>query len=257
MRALLLAIGSLGLVWGIFEIPRSEAADDFRDIEGRTLRFEAFSRTTTTRALEDQASQNLSACETHAQRALLLMEMPLAEAALQSGATNEFDQRIHSLETRSRRILSCTPRESFVWLLMFDLEVLHGRLNEQSFNLLAMSYETSPSEAWISIRRIIVAMPLVLIAPGPVRTKILLEFQQLIRNGFVADASRSYLNASGPIQALLQTQIKELDAPGQRAFAETLQKLGSQGSFPNGGRSIHRGKKEARVITGKRYRLLD
>jgi len=53
-------------------------------------------------------------------------------------------------------------------------------LNEQSFNLLAMSYETSPNEAWISIRRIIVAMPVVLAAPEPVRQKILFEFQQLI-----------------------------------------------------------------------------
>ena len=125
------------------------------------------------------------------------MEMPLAEAALRSGAANEFDQRIQSLEARSRRILSCTPRDSFVWLLVFDLEVLHGRLNEHSFNLLAMSYETSPNEAWISIRRIIVAMPLVLIAPDPVRKSILFEFQQLIRNGFLEDAVRSYMKAPG------------------------------------------------------------
>jgi len=99
-------------------------------------------------------------------------------------AAGEFDQRVQSLEARSRQVLSCTPRESFVWLLAFNLEVLHGRLNEQSFNLLAMSYETSPNEAWISIRRIIVAMPLILVAPEPVRQKILFEFQQLIRNGF-------------------------------------------------------------------------
>ena len=101
------------------------------------------------------------------------MEMPLAEAALRSGAANEFDRRIQSLETRVRQVLGCTPRESFVWLLAFNLEVLHGRLNERSFDLLAMPYETSPNEAWISIRRIVVAMPLVLSAPEPVRHKIL------------------------------------------------------------------------------------
>jgi hypothetical protein len=132
-RALTVAIGCLGLVWGIFELPRSEAADDFREIESRLLRFETFSRTTATRTLEDQTFQSLSPCETHSQHAMLLMEMPLAEAALRSGAANEFDQRVQSLETRSRRILGCTPRDSFVWLLAFDLEVLHGRLNEQSF----------------------------------------------------------------------------------------------------------------------------
>jgi hypothetical protein len=108
-------------------------------------------------------------------------------------------------------MLGCTPRESFVWLLAFNLEVLHGLLNEHAFNLLAMSYETSPNEAWISVRRIIVAMPLVLIAPEPLRQRILFEFQQLIRYGFVDEAARSYSAASGPIRSLLQTQIEQLD----------------------------------------------
>jgi hypothetical protein len=217
-------MGGLGLVWGIYTLPQSEAADEFWDLESRLLRFETFSPTSSTRILESQASQNLSACDTHSQRAMLLIEMPLAEAALRSGATNVFDQHIQSLEARSRRILSCAPRESFVWLLMFNLEVLHGRLNEYSFNLLAMSYETSPNEAWISIRRTTVAMPLVLLAPEPVRQEILSEFQQLVRNGFVDDAARSYLIASGPIRSLLQTQIDQLDLARQQAFSDALRK---------------------------------
>src|ERR1700730_16441230 len=207
----MLAIGCLALVWGIFALPRSEAADDLRDIESRLLRSEAFSRASLTQTLESEISRALSPCDTHSQKALLLMEMPLAEAALRSGAAAEFDRHIQSLETRSRRVLGCAPRDSFVWLLAFDLEVLHGRLNEQSFNLLATSYESSPNEAWISIRRIIVAMQLVLIAPDPVRKSILFEFQQLIRDGFLEDAVRSYMKASRAIRSLLQNQIEQLD----------------------------------------------
>ena len=215
------------MVWGIFAVPRSEAADDLRDIEGRLLRSETFSRTSLTQTLESQMSHDLSPCDAHSQRALLLMEMPLAEAALRSGAAAEFDRHVQSLEARSRQVLGCAPRESFVWLLAFDLEVLHGRLNEQSFDLLAMSYETSPNEAWISIRRIIVAMPLVLVAPEPVRQKILFEFQQLIRNGFVDDAARCYFAASSPIRSLLQAQIEQFDLPRQKNFSDALQKIRS------------------------------
>jgi hypothetical protein len=226
-RTLTLAIGCLALVWGIFAVPRSEAADDLRDIESRLLRSEAFSRVSLTQTLESQISRDLSPCDTHSQKALLLMEMPLAEAALRSGAAAEFDRHIRSLEARSRKVLGCAPREAFVWLLTFDLEVLHGRLNEQSFDLLAMSYETSPNEAWISIRRIIVAMPLVLVAPEPVRQKILFEFRQLIRNGFVDDAARCYFTASSPIRSLLQAQIEQFDLPHQKNFSDALQKIGS------------------------------
>jgi hypothetical protein len=222
---LIFAIGCLGLVWGIFALPQSEEADDLQDVESRLLRSEAFSPRALSLRLEGAASQNLSACDTHSQRAVLLMEMPLAEAALRSGAAEEFDRRVLALETRSRRILSCAPRESFAWLLLFDLEVLHGHLNEQSFDLLAMSYETSPNEAWISIRRIIVAMPMILIAPEPVQQKILLEFQQLIRNGFVGEAARAYMAAPQPVRSLLLTEVEKLDVPQQKTFSGALQKF--------------------------------
>jgi hypothetical protein len=90
-----------------------------------------------------------------------------------------------------------------------------------------MSYETSPNEAWISIRRNMVAMPLVLTAPEPLRQKMLFEFQQLIRYGFLEEAARSYLAASGSIRSLLQTEIAELDLGRQKVFSETLQRLRS------------------------------
>jgi hypothetical protein len=224
---LTLAIGCLGLVWGIFVLPHSEAADDLRDIGSRLLRSETFNPAVLTQTLESQAAQNLSPCDTHSQRALLLMEMPLAEAALRSGAASEFDRRIQSLEARSKRVLSCAPRESFVWLLAFTLEVVHGRLNEESYNLLAMSYETSPNEAWISVRRIIIAMPFALVAPEPIRQKILFEFQQLIHNGFVDDAARCYFASAAPIRSLLQTQIDRFDPTWQKNFSNALQKIRS------------------------------
>jgi hypothetical protein len=218
-------IGCLGLAWGSFALPHNETAEDFRDTESRLLRFETFGRATSTRTLESQASQDLSACDTHAQRALLLLEMPLAGIALRSGERNEFDRHILSLETRARQILSCTPRQSFVWLLLFQLEVLRGNLSEHSFDLLGMSYETSPNEAWISIRRILVAMPLVLVASEPTRHKIIDEFQLLIRYGFVEVAARAYLSAPEPARSLLETRIEQLDGSKRKAFSDALQKF--------------------------------
>jgi len=156
---------------------------------------------------------------------MLLMEMSLAETALRSGAVQEFDQRTKSIQTRATRVLSCTPRESFVWLLVFQLEVLNGHLDERSFGLLAMSYETSPNEAWISIRRILVAMPLVLVAPESTRHRILNEFQLLTKNGFVDAAARAYLGAPDRARSLLQSRIEQLNKDQQAAFSNALQKF--------------------------------
>jgi hypothetical protein len=114
-----------------------------------------------------------------------------------------------------------------VWLLLFALENEHGLLDEHAFNLLAMSYDTSPNEAWIAVRRIVVAIPVVRFAPDPIQQKILTEFQNLIRRGFFEMPARSYLNASAPTRALLQSQVEELDPGRQKAFSDILQKLGS------------------------------
>jgi hypothetical protein len=225
LRGTTVIVGCLGLAWGAFVLPRSELADDFRDIEDRLLHFETFSQPSLTRTIDSGNSQDLSACDTHSQRAILLMEMSLAESALRSGTVAEFDRRTHSLETRSKRTLSCAPRQSFVWLLAFQLEVLQGVLDEHSFDLLAMSYETSPNEAWISIRRNLVAMPLVLVAPEPTRQKIINEFQLLMRNGFFDVAARAYLGAPEAARSLLQKQIEQFDGSMQKAFSDALQKF--------------------------------
>jgi hypothetical protein len=209
----------------MFAVPQSEFADQFRDIEDRLLRFDTVQPATLARTIESHDPQDLNVCDTHSQRAMLLAEMSLAETALRSGTVKEFDQHAKSLESRATRVLSCTPRESFVWLLVFQLQVLHGILSEHSFDLLTMSYETSPNEAWISIRRILVAMPLVLVAPKPTRQKILNEFQLLIRNGFMDVAARAYFGAPEPARSLLQTRIEQFDGSTQKAFSDALRKF--------------------------------
>jgi hypothetical protein len=224
LRALTTAIGCAGLAWGLFNAPRGEAADDYRELESRLLQFETFNQTTAAGALASALAWDVSPCDNHAQHALLLMEIPLADAALRSGAARDYDERVRSLETRARRALACTPRDAFLWLALFGLETAHGVLDERAFDLLALSYETSPNEAWIAIRRIMLAIPVALSAPGPMQQRILDEFQGLVSNGFYELPARAYARASGPTRALLQSRIDKLDAPRRRAFSEALQK---------------------------------
>ena len=136
------------------------------------------------RMLDSAACQDLSACDNHAQQG----DHAPGNSACGCCAAIRGRQRIRSAHPVSRGSLQthpelCATRIHSFGSCCFGLENLHGLLNEHSFNLLAMSYETSPNEAWISVRRIVVAIPVVLFAPDPI-AKILTEFQQLIRHGF-------------------------------------------------------------------------
>jgi hypothetical protein len=206
---------------------RGEAADDFRDIETRLLQFEAFGQATKTRVLASSAAQDISGCDSHAQHALLLMEIPLADAALRSGDLAAYNQRTRSLEARAKQALSCTPRDSLVWLVLFGLQTAHGALDEHAFDLLAMSYETAPNEAWIAVRRILLAVPVVRSAPKPMQEAILAEFQNLIANGYVDMPARAYQNASEAVRSDLQARVEQLDTGRQKSFADAVQKLRS------------------------------
>jgi hypothetical protein len=223
-HCLAVALGSAGLVWAINVLPTSEVPDDFWFLEGQLLQSDTFNLNTLTHKLASPAAQVVRDCDTHSQTALLLMEMRLAQVALRAGAVTEFEQRAQSMEFRLRRTLACEPRQSFVWLLAFSLDVMHGRLNEQALNLLAMSYQTSPNEAWIAIRRMMVAIPLVLIMPDHLKEEVLREFQQLVQDGFAREVALPYSSAPTSIRALLQARIERLDPGQQKQFWDaTLQ----------------------------------
>jgi len=227
LRGVAAIIGCLGLAWGLANLPQGEAADDFRDIESRLLQFENFGSPTEVRVLASTAARDASPCDVHAQRSLLLMEIPLADAALRSGAIDDYNQRTQSLEARVRRALACTPHDAFLWMVLFGLETGHGMLDQHAFDLLAMSYENSPNEAWIGVRRIVLAVPILRSAPAPMQEKILAEFERLIQRGFVDMPARAYRNAAEPVRALLQPRLDALDERSQKAFSGALLKLRS------------------------------
>ena len=222
-RLSVLALAGASMCWSAVTLPLSEASGEYRDIGNRLLRFGQFSQTASASMLSSPVSQRLSACDTHAQRAMLLLEMPLAEAALRSGAAKEFDQRLGNLEERARRMLICSPRDAFAWLTAFNLKLTHGVQDVRSFDLLAASFETSPNEAWIGVRRIAVATPHLLMAPDSLRATILAEFRQLVTTGYVASAVAAYLNAPTAVRSLLRQEISQLSTEQQRNFLEATQ----------------------------------
>ena len=225
LPALTILIGTSGLGWGILNLRNAAIVDELRSYEARVLQYERFSTAAAKRVVDSAAAQHLGGCENHAQRALLLLEIPLAEAALRSVAAQEFDRRLRSIQVRSEQVLACVPRDSLAWLLLFGIETMHGRIDNHAFELLATSYETSPNEAWVGLRRVTVATPVLLSAPEAIREKILDEFKNLVDRRYEDIPARAYLAAPAAARKLLQSRIEELDSGRQEAFANAMRKL--------------------------------
>lgn len=216
------AVGLFGLLWGAATAAQGTSAEDYREMETHLLRYERYLPTSSVAALDTDAEREISSCDIHAQHALLLLEIPLADAALRAGSVQEFDRHTAAIEARVRVILSCVPRDALAWLAAFGLAVGHGQIDQHTFDLLAASYETSRNEAWISVRRVPLAASVISIAPAPIREQILAEFRKLILDGFLEVPARAYLSASERSRILLETEIDQLDPASRKKFTETI-----------------------------------
>ncbi|MGJ4892939.1 hypothetical protein ACQR0Z_27685 [Bradyrhizobium sp. HKCCYLS3077] len=225
LNAILVLMGLSGSAWGLLSAKDAAISDDFATVEARLLRFETFNPDAATRALQLAQDNRVSACDSHAQHTLLLLEIPLLDAALRAGAGKEFDERMASMEARTRLALSCAPRDSFAWLVAFGLAIGHGRLDEGAFSLLVRSYKTGPNEAWIGVRRMIIAAPVLTQAPKAAQAEILDEFGTLVSRGFVDVTAKAYLSAPSAAQTLLKSRVAQLDPRMQTLFAKALESL--------------------------------
>jgi hypothetical protein len=225
LRSFVVVIACLGLAWSIPNLASSAVSDEFYDLDARLLQFESLKPASAARILQNAKHEILSPCDNHAQHALLLMEIPLAEIALRSGNAQNFDRHIDAIESRSKQILGCTPRDSLVWLLLFGIEIEHGSLGSKAFDLLEMSYETSPNEGWLGVRRMTVAVPVMLAAPEAIQEKILAEFERLVTHRLVEIPARAYSSAPTPVRALLQSRIDKLDVSSRKVFSDALAQL--------------------------------
>uniref|UniRef100_E6VP87 Uncharacterized protein n=1 Tax=Rhodopseudomonas palustris (strain DX-1) TaxID=652103 RepID=E6VP87_RHOPX len=219
------AIGVIGLVWAMATFHRAMAIDRFEEFTDHLLRFETFDGTVSSTALKSRSAHALDACDTRAQRALIMLEIPLADAALRTGAAREFDTRSADLRTRAYQILSCAPTESFAWLVLFGLAVQDGRLDPGAFALLDRSYDTSPREAWLAVRRIAIAAPVASLAPEATRGKIASEFRRLLLDGYVELPAQSYARSHQGVRELLDAEIQQLDVRTQSRFKAAVAKL--------------------------------
>lgn len=211
----------IGLVWGLIALPTSGTSDYLRALGEGLLRSKTYNAKAMSE-IEMLASPKLGACDVHAHNALLLIEIRLAEISLRIGDVSTFDQKVEAAKARVGEVLRCSPRQSFIWLSAFGIEVLQGRLSERTFAMLKMSYETSPNEAWIAIRRNPIASRFLSKTDETLRQMIIVEFEKLVTDGFYKEAAHSFLNASEDSRNTLEERIKRLELTRQTEFWASL-----------------------------------
>jgi hypothetical protein len=215
-------VGGLALGGSIWMLRLSDVSDGFIRIEQQLLHSEMFDIDRMAAAVRANAVGTSRGCDTHTQNALVLIEMRLADHALQSGSATDFENYSSSMQQRAEKGLACAPYTSFLWLAAFSGRLAHGQLDQRALEFLSMSYRTSSFEGWLMIRRLALVLPLTTVVSAPLREAILSEFMRCIEDGYVAEAARSYARAPLSAQQLLREQLGRTTAQKQTEFWGTL-----------------------------------
>jgi hypothetical protein len=129
------------------------------------------------------------ACQASRLNGVAIVRLRLFEIAVAQAQRQLVSERMRSLRQAVRSALSCSPTQSFLWLLQYWLEVAENGSSERALQYLRMSYLTGPNEGWISAKRNGFSLAIYDQLPEDIAAQIVPEFVSLVRSGFYAQAA--------------------------------------------------------------------
>jgi hypothetical protein len=120
-----------------------------------------------------------------------------------------------------RVALSCTPQQSFLWYVLFWVEMSLRRSPGQFLRHLELSYVTSPHEAWVARFRSADALALFDQLSPPVQQKAAAEYRDLVRDNIYV-AGYILAGADERTRAHIFSVIRDLPLKQRQELAKSV-----------------------------------
>jgi hypothetical protein len=233
LRATTAALGVFGLAWALSTFSLSWNSDALQRVAARIAigdRFKAESLA----GLETRMRfvENSSFCSPSALHAATMIRVHALEIAFEEGARRSIESGLAELDEVARRTLLCSPTNSFSWLVLFWALNLSEGYNDAHLNMLRLSYEQGPNEAWIALKRNPLALVFYERFPQDLRDQVAQEFAGLVKSSFFAQAADTFLRQGFPNREALTMRLDFSDDRRIRIFARALRDRGYDFAIP-------------------------
>lgn len=195
-RAVFVSAGLMGLAWGWGAFVTMRPTAQLDRVAARILAGESFSaqQMDAFGKLADQAlAQPL--CRAAPLQSAVIVRLRMVELAMSSSDRGQYGERFGALDRDIRRALECAPTSSFLWFLLYWVEVTRNGFDAKYIRFLQASYDLGPREGWIAARRNRIALAVVDQLPAELADKVFREFAGLVSSGLVDEAAA---NLAGP-----------------------------------------------------------
>jgi hypothetical protein len=176
------------------------------------------------------SSPSAEKCRASTLKATAIVRLRLFESVTALADRARISDAQQSLRVAVRDALSCSPTESFLWLLQYWLEVTQNGFSDRALQYLRLSYALGPNEGWISIKRNGFSLAIYDHLPEDLATQVVPEFVSLVSAGFYVEAGS---NLSGPGWPMRETLIAALAPVAEFRRHEFSRYLRDEGIYLN------------------------
>jgi hypothetical protein len=156
----------------------------------------------------------------------------MVEAAASANDREHAGDNLKSLDEAIRRSLSCEPADPFLWVVLYWVESTQNGFKHEYLNYLRMSYQLGPNEAWIALKRNIVAFSDFERLPADLAKDAIDEFTALIKNELYQEAVDIFSGPAWRIRDAILPQLAGLPRRNREAFARAVYDRGLVVTIP-------------------------
>jgi hypothetical protein len=216
LRASAIAVGLIGTMWGVLEIPALLQEFAIKKIAGRILAGEVYKpEILLTQASLFEFPQKPELCRPSTIRSLGVVRLRLAEIS-DNSALGPATVRTNLALDAIRESLACSPADPFFWLALYALEP------SAPSDYLAASYRLGPNEGWIALKRNPVAFANFDELPEDLRRIVVQEFGRIVEMNAIHDAMRILVGPAWDQRELILSQLDRVPLPQRQELQAQL-----------------------------------
>lgn len=216
-------LGLTGIIWSTVTLPAFWSAATAKDVTARILADDRFKLGTLSDVLASmRASPEPIIQRSDVPRAEALVRVRIAEEAVSRKDPDQADSDSTAADERLKSTLTLNPADSFLWLMLYSVEVTRKGFDDTTVSFLDRSYASGPLEGWIALRRNRLALAAFASLSNVMQAKVVAEFAGLVDSDFIEDAAFNLRGVGWHQADRLLAALANVDIIPREAFAKRL-----------------------------------
>ena len=233
-RLFALVLGGAAIAWGLATIPIFWQQAPIEYVARHIIRGEPYNIEALMRQMPAvEAAEHSEICRPIALWSAAIIRLRLVEQVAREKASQLNGAKLmEMLDNSTRRSLSCSAAEPFLWLVLYWAENAQGRSMQDGAKYLRKSYQLGPNEGWIALKRNALAFTEYQTLPSDLKTNAVTELVALVNSEFYQPAADIFTGPAWPVRDAILRQLATLPPRRREEFARIVHNRGLDVKIP-------------------------